>query len=246
VLSTGAAADDRAFLDWLGDRLKEAGFQDVDVTLADFHARSAGKGIQLSLVATDVTAKRSLVLNHKTAPGVPVRWAVRMSMGIPLVWAEVEWREEWGQYRGSSMSDEQGGHRVVDGGVLSNFPLKYLLEEKHATGDGALGPFREEVRASKLGLLLDETLPVPGTEVRVEKRRFAEKVAAYQSLSRLVDTMIGAWDQDILDDPKVKPIVCRIPVKGYDTLEFDMDPARMEPLVKSGRDAFKAFMKVPK
>jgi len=36
-------------------------------------------------VASDTTESQLLVLNHLTAPGCPVVWAVRMSMSIPLV-----------------------------------------------------------------------------------------------------------------------------------------------------------------
>src|SRR5262245_30827272 len=106
LLSTGAAADDEPFLRWLGDRLEE---QQVDraMTLKDFHAKKARpKGVQLSVVATDVTAHQLLVLNHHTAPAVPVAQAVRMSMGIPLLWREVEWQRDWGTYRKKPMWEE--------------------------------------------------------------------------------------------------------------------------------------------
>jgi len=64
-------------------------------TLAQMFERT---GVDLSLVVTDTTDEEMLVLNQRTAPGVPVEWAVRMSMSIPFVWREVVWREEWGTY----------------------------------------------------------------------------------------------------------------------------------------------------
>ena len=54
------------------------------------------KGCDLSLVVTDTTNREMLVLNHRTAPDVPVAMAVRMSMSIPFVWREVVWQKEWG------------------------------------------------------------------------------------------------------------------------------------------------------
>ena len=60
------------------------------------------------MVATDTTGKEMLVLNRHTAPDCPTVWAVRMSMSIPLVWPEVVWQDEWGIYRGQSIS----GHRM--------------------------------------------------------------------------------------------------------------------------------------
>ena len=242
LISIGAAASDEAFLDWMRERLQEARF-DPDITLGRFHETTGPKGIQLSVVATDVTAKKSLVLNHHTAPDVPLVWAVRMSMGIPLVWNEVEWKKPWGTYRGKPMWDDQGaGHRIVDGGVLSNFPLKYLLDDQHRKDTGVLGPFRDEVAARTLGLILDETIEVPGGVSHAEKAKFAEKLPVYQSLSRLVGTMSGAWDQEAIDEVPPGTLLCRIPVKGYDTLDFDMDRARMDALVASGRSAMSATL----
>jgi predicted acylesterase/phospholipase RssA len=247
LLSIGAAASDDTFLNWMKKRLEEVKI-DPEITLARFHEQSAARGIQLSLVATDLTGRKSLVLNHKTAGPVPVIWAVRMSMGIPLVWTEVEWQESWGPYnRTHRMRDELGGHRVVDGGVLSNFPLRYLRDPKHRAEDGVLGPFRDDVGARPLGLLLDETKPEepPNASARRDRRKFSEKIAAYQSISRLIDTMTGAWDQDVLDELEARgeKIICKIPVKGYDTLDFDMEPERMGSLVESGRKAMDDYLK---
>jgi predicted acylesterase/phospholipase RssA len=193
-------------------------------------------------VATDVSAKRSLVLNHHTAPKLPLVQAVRMSMGIPLVWPEVEWQSAWGPYRKSDMKDEQGNpHRVVDGGVLANFPLKYILDDKHQAEAGVLGPFLRGKPTIPLGLLLDESLNLPDEETKREERvRFAEKLPAYQSLSRLIGTISGAADQETIDEFEgAARALCRIPVKGVDTLDFDMEPKRMAALVASGEKAMR-------
>jgi NTE family protein len=241
LLSTGSAASDGKFIAWMEDRLREGGFG-PEVKLDEFHEVTSTRGIQLSVVATDVTARKSLVLNHRTAPKLPVKWAVRMSMGIPLVWSEVEWRDEWGQYRGQAMRDGQDGHRVVDGGVLSNFPLKYLIDEdkRYSKETGVLGPFREDARARPLGLLLDETKEAAGAPSPEEKRRMAERLPVYQSISRLMDTMSSAWDQEAIDEHK--DLICRIGVKGYDTLDFDMEKPRLDLLVASGRDCTRAYL----
>jgi predicted acylesterase/phospholipase RssA len=223
----------------MGSLLKEAGC-DPEIKLAEFHEVTRTRGIQFSAVATNLTARRSLVLNHHTAPNVPVKWAVRMSMGIPLVWSEVQWNTDWGQYRGQSMSDAQGGHRIVDGGVLSNFPLKYLVDGRHTQESGVLGAFRSDVEARPLGLLLDETKEAAGAPSREEKRRMAEQLPAYQSISRLVDTMSSAWDQEAIDANLEK--ICRIGVKGYDTLDFDMEKSRLDLLVASGRDSMRDYL----
>jgi NTE family protein len=266
LLSTGAFASDAAFLSWLCDRLKDSPVLNANgntaddaraLTLRQFQEFTRGNGVQLSVVATDVTGMRSLVLNHHTAPEVPLVDAVRMSMGIPIVWPEVEWKKSWGKYRGriEMWDQEDAGNRVVDGGVLSNFPLKYLIDARHVTEEGVLGRSLRSQPTKILGLLLDETLPIPGVDLVAEKKHLAEKLPAYRSLSRVLNAMSGASDQEAIEDAR-KPEVailglgadsplCRIPVKGYQTLDFDMDQKRMETLIKSGRTTMEAYLARP-
>ncbi|MEY3214315.1 MAG: hypothetical protein RIT28_4796, partial [Pseudomonadota bacterium] len=111
-------------------------------------------GVDLSIVATDTTNAELLILNHRTAPDVPVVSAVHMSMSIPLLWQEVVWRKEWGRYRGEDLT----GATVIDGGVLSNFPLELFVSDEPQVV-ALMGPQDSD---DVLGLLIDEELPVPG------------------------------------------------------------------------------------
>src|SRR5262249_37835776 len=163
---------------------------------------------------------------------------------IPIVWPEVEWKKEWGMYRGTvEMWDrDDAGNRVVDGGVLSNFPLRYLIEPRHMARDGVLGQPPRSSPTKILGLLLDESLSIPGVAPVAEKNHLADKPPAYRSLSRVLNAMSGAIDQEAIDDsrrPEVAALglgadgpLCRIPVKGYQTLDFDMDEGRMKTLIQ--------------
>ena len=107
------------------------------------------------MVASDLTGKEMLVLNHRTAPSLPTVWAVRMSMGCPFAWQEVVWKAEWGAYRGRDLS----GHRVVDGGLLSNFPISLFVSNDENI-DEIMGEGTQSENV--IGLLIDETLEVPG------------------------------------------------------------------------------------
>jgi len=244
LFSTGAIADDGAFLAWMADSLERKGIS-KDATLGELQPRFAARGALLSLTATDVSAQRLLILNHHTAPDVPLLWAVRMSMGIPLVWPEVEWKERWGRYRGRPMSEDGAGHRVVDGGVLSNFPLKYLIEPRHA---GVLGAPPGGEPAGVLGILLDETRgarkpgPAPAPNDPGVGQRVKDNVLVLNSLSRLLDTMTGAWDLETIEEYGAESLICRIPVRGFDTLDFDMSDEAMAELVESGRGAMKQYL----
>lgn len=43
-----------------------------------------------------------------------------------MLWNEVVWQAAWGQYMGKDVS----GHTVVDGGMLSNFPIELFLSDQ--------------------------------------------------------------------------------------------------------------------
>ena len=85
LLSTGAFASDAAFLAWLRDRIEQspviranvkAASEARKLTLSQFHKMTRDRGIQLSVVAADITGMRVLVLNNHTAPEVPLVDAV--------------------------------------------------------------------------------------------------------------------------------------------------------------------------
>ena len=197
-------------------------------TFAEFH-RSTGR--ELSLVAADTTDHRMLVLNHRTAPQVPVAWGMRMSMSLPLLWQEVIWQPEWGTYLGRPLA----GHRIVDGGLLSNFPIElFLSTDPHVT---ALMGHRTS--QGVLGLLIDESLPV-GDEADAAEAppsRMGE-LSALPPAARimgLVDTATQAHDKMVIE--AFEQFVCRLPAKGYTTTEFDMTDARREALIATGQRA---------
>src|SRR5882762_7372042 len=88
-------------------------------------------GSDVSVVTSDVDEEEMVVLNARTAPGIPVAISVRMSMSIPFVWREIVWDPGWGTYRGRAKS----GHTFVDGGVLSNFPIRLIAESYEEIAD---------------------------------------------------------------------------------------------------------------
>ncbi len=107
----GWYAADR-FVTWLGTRLDSGPWhggqrQFSQMTLSQFFDATQ---VDLSLVASDTTDARLLVLNHNTAPQCPLVWAVRMSMSIPLLWDEVIWQKDWGTCLGR---DHAFSHLVV-------------------------------------------------------------------------------------------------------------------------------------
>jgi predicted acylesterase/phospholipase RssA len=233
------------FLNWLRKKLDEIGQQTGSgVTSGDtFEQFFAKTRADLSLVATDTTDNEMLILNHRTAPNLPVAWGVRMSMSIPFVWREVPWLREWGAYRGDDKQMEPGkGNVIVDGGVLSNFPLRFIVDEpagdaevREVMGDTPAG------EAGNLGLLIDEALPVPGSSGGgAENSHLAGKLRTAQRVMRIMDTMMQANDKGYIADHA--RFVCRLPAQGYGTTEFGMSEARLTALVQAGYDAMIAHL----
>jgi predicted acylesterase/phospholipase RssA len=184
-------------------------------------------GRALALVVSDLTAERMLVLNRHTAPQCPVVWATRMSMSVPLLWQEVVWQPEWGTYRGKDIS----GHVIVDGGLLSNFPIELFVSNEKRITD-VMGPRRSE---RVLGFLIDESLPVEGAPKRADRIEAFNlaQLRIVQRIHQLLNTATMAHDKAVIE--AFEEMVVRLPAKGYGTTEFDMSVARQQALLAAGR-----------
>lgn len=204
------------------------------LSFADFHQAT---GRELSLVAADTTDHRMLVLNHRTAPGVPVVWGMRMSMSLPLLWQEVIWQPEWGNYLDRPLA----GHRIVDGGLLSNFPIElFLSNDPHVT---ALMGHRTS--QGVLGLLIDESLPVGEAERAAPPAPGKLNLASTKTAARimgLIDTATQAHDKMVIE--AFEQFVCRLPAQGYQTTEFDMTDERRVKLIAAGRKAIEEYFRL--
>lgn len=205
------------------------------LTLAQFHAITK---VEMSLIASDTTAGRMLVLNHATAPDCPLVWAVRMSMSIPLLWEEVRWAKSWGLYRGQALTD----HAIVDGGLLSNFPIELLVSDE-PTVTAIMGPKRND---PIIGLLIDErtavsnapALPAGGGGMNLQALRTVQRI------NRLIDTAINSRDKMVVE--AFADLVVKLPAGGYGTIEFDMSDARRTALLNAGRTAMQTYLDRPR
>jgi NTE family protein len=234
------------FLDWLKQKLNsgvytlergefETGAQRRfgDMTMAEFFAAT---GIDLSLVAADTTGNQLLILNHRTAPNCPVIYSVRMSMSVPLLWEEVVWMEDWGKYRDKNINE----HTVVDGGMLSNFPIELFISSSPQVTD-VMGEKTTD-RFDVLGFLIDETIEVPGAPKEGETKEGGFEFGDLRSVKRiknLIDTMTKAHDKSVIE--AFEHLVIRLPAKDYGTIEFGMSDARREALVNAGQQATKTY-----
>lgn len=224
------------FVSWFRSKLDSGPWQNgtrafSHLTMKQFFETT---GVELTLIASNIVAGTMLVLNHRTAPDCPIVWAVRMSMSIPLVWNEVIWEAGWGQYRGRDIT----GNAVVDGGLLSNFPIElFISDAPHVTK--LMGPKGDN---PVLGLLIDETLPVAkGWLVNINID--PNELKTLQRLRSLADTVTGAHDKMVIEE--YRHLVARLPAQGYGTTEFDMTDERREALVRAGADAIALYFDTP-
>ena len=240
------AAD--AFVNWFERKLSEGKRADGRprafgrMTFAEMHRET---GVDLSLTASDVTHNRLRILNHRTTPDLPVVWGARMSMSVPLLWQEVVWREEWGGYHGfvdgQPASIPLTGAVMVDGGLLSNFPIELLVSREEMVRR-IMGP---DAAGAVVGFLIDESLPVPDAPAVAGKASPAlgklGSLRTTQRLKGLVDTVTQARDKMVIDENRHR--VVRLPARSYQTTEFGMDDARREALIEAAaavtRDYFR-------
>ena len=169
----------------------------------------------LKLVASDLTHGRMIVLpddleRYGISPeSFPIARALRMSCGIPFFFEPVK------------LKVGAGDTIVVDGGVLSNFPLWIF--------DNANGKKERPV----LGLKLS------GSQDELEERKINN---ALQLFEALFSTMKNAHDNRYIARKHEKDIIF-IPVKGYSATEFDLDEESKNALVEVGRDRTLQFLK---
>jgi predicted acylesterase/phospholipase RssA len=237
LLIWGGWYSDAAFMDWLQEKLDHGGRNLGSSTLQEFHRKT---GRDLSVVASDLTGSEMLVLNHRTAPTCPTIWAVRMSMGCPFAWPEINWNFKWGKYLGRDLT----GHKVVDGGLLSNFPIRLFISNDENVAE-IMG--KDSASENVIGLLIDETLPVPGAGDSLQSaisgpsmiERFDVLQEMVLRIGSLANTVLEAHDKFVLE--AYEQYVCHLPAKGYGALEFDMVPERMDAIIRAGEAAMEAY-----
>lgn len=86
--------------------------------------------IELTCTSVDLNNKVLRFFNHKTTPDLPVCRAVQMTGSFPIGFKPQQWKSEWGKYHvhllEQKMEIDLTGHEFTDGGLLANFPIKYM------------------------------------------------------------------------------------------------------------------------
>jgi NTE family protein len=182
----------------------------------------------LRVIASDVTHRRMLVLPNDAGhlgyddPGeMDIAYAVRMSMSIPIFFEPVK-------HKNPKTGDT---HIIVDGGMLSNFPV-WLFDCKD-----------RDPRWPTFGLMLVEPEPKKpiGHRIAAEVPE-VERNSVVDFVKSLALTMMAAHDRMYLDQATYARTI-PIPTLGVGTTEFEITPDRVQALYQSGHTAATEFLK---
>ncbi|MEV7808947.1 patatin-like phospholipase family protein [Microbispora sp. NPDC088329] len=214
--------------EWLGNELADLGVETFDDLALDDPAPWMGEDERYSLVVTvtDVTLGRLVRLpwDYRAVYGVPdpgrqrVADAVRASMSIPFFFEPV------------TITNSATGlvSTLVDGGVLSNFPIDTLDRP-----DGQQ-PRRPTFGVKLLPAFREDTLRLPFVG--------APHLPALRLLASLVGTAIVGHDQTYLSRPWVSARTIQVDTEGVGVVDFDLDERQKLHLYRNGRTAAAAFL----
>jgi NTE family protein len=170
----------------------------------------------LRVIASDLTNSRLVVLpNDLPKYGIPpesfsVAKAIRMSCSIPYFFEPVK------------IKTIDGSNVMVDGGVLSNFPM-WLFDQENV----------KKVRPV-LGVKLSHDGSNNPHKNKIEN--------AIQMFGALFETMKDAHDARYISRKHVKNIVF-IPTQGILATEFELSEERKKLLLETGEKAANEFLK---
>jgi NTE family protein len=222
----------KAFTDWLGERFKESPVGKAEPTFADVE-RELPAGLndderekarfRLRVIASDITEGRMLVLPDDiadytdkdgrpfTKEDLPIAFAVRMSMSFPYFFEPVE------LYKNGRV------HYIVDGGLLSNFPI-FLF-------DGDKPPLRRWTFGFRL---------YGGTPPEEPSYRLIPRPLWMLPLGKaMFFAATEAWDRKASKASAVRTI--SIPTGVVPTLKFTLTDEERDGLRAAGHSAATAF-----
>ena len=224
ILHDFGVYEGRRFLDWMTEKLAAKGvhtFGDLPETGSDDEKRR----FRLQVVASDVTKREMLVLPRdaarigSTPETLSVAYAVRMSMSIPIFFEPV-----------NHSNDATGvEHLIVDGGMLSNFPV-WLFDAE------------DQPRFPTFGLLLVEGPPRTSVADRLDVTPGSSRShSVIEYLKAIAQTLMEAHDRMHVDEADYARTI-GIPTLGVRTTDFDLSRERAQELYQSGYDATQKFL----
>ena len=205
---------------WIREKLEAKGKRTFADLVVDEFEHDPKYRYKLQVIASDVSRGRLLVLPWDIAEygiqpdELEIARAVRMSMSIPFFYEPVK----------LTLPGTEEVCYVVDGGLLSNFPIQLF-------DDGSPDP-----PWPTFGYLLAENSDIAGTTVHHGIHGPLSLFAA------LFSTMMEAHDRMYIRSGAYARTIM-VPTLGVKTTDFDLSPERAEALYSSGASAAQEFFR---
>jgi NTE family protein len=228
------------FRDWAADLIRQK-TGNSESTFKDVFDRKEDKGFrEIYMIGTNLSTRYSEVFSYEHTPRMPVADAVRISMSIPLFFTA----------RRSLRGDV-----YVDGGVLDNYPVKLFDREKYVDEQNLDAHSREpeyyknhnqELREKNMNIspyvYNKETL---GFRLDTEAEIAVYRDHAEPPQHTIDDFFSYAWglietimesqaSQHLHSDDWQRTVY--IDTLGVKTTDFDLDDAKKEDLLESGKE----------
>lgn len=158
----------------------------------------------LKVVAADITHRRPIIFPDDAGENFEVALAVRMSMSIPYFFKPVEW----------------GRSLVVDGSVISNFPVWIFKKEREA------------------GI----QLPIIGFRLESTPKEPHPPEGQFETFAAIFETMMGALDTVSSEQLESDLYTVTVPTGDIKTTDFNLTPEQKKQLFDWGVEAADKFI----
>ena len=171
---------------WI-EQLIENKTGDGNITFGELHRQSAAKGYKdLYVTGTDLTYQCLRIFSYESYPNMKIKDAVRISMSVPLYFRPVYINDSGVVFQ---KNDASSLHLMVDGGLLSNYPIEMFDSEQYGACIQNSGI---KQNTETLGLLLEKP-------EQIEYNR--SRPGNYPLPIRTVRNYIGALYRTLIDKP---------------------------------------------
>lgn len=211
---------------WVRSELKNLGVKTFGDLAVDDDSLLPERRYRLAVTVADVTAGQLVRLpwDYRRVYGLDpdeqrVADAVRASMSIPFYFQPVTLTSAHGRRS-----------TLVDGGVLSNFPIESFDR-----------PDRKPPRWPTFGITVFPNLP-EGNDQVIPALGALRALGPPSLLERLITTMFVGHDQAHLNQPWVNARAIRVDSTDVNFLDFDISRADAEALYDKGYEAARDFL----
>ena len=202
----------------------------ADITFLELHELVQQKGYKdLYITGTDLSHRCLRIFSHETYPSMRIRDALRISFSIPLYF-EPLWITDSG--RVETDKTKPNLHLMVDGGLLSNYPVQIFDNAKYMNCDSIPGYCRN---METLGLLLEKPGQLSYSSGAVNTALPITTLNEY--ISAVYKT---AFDKPNPDEEGAKRTIA-ISDLGLRGKVRKLPEATIQQLVESGRNAVRIF-----